>query len=77
MAPFVVDASPEEESTVRLAATTSSDKTSNADILYLHEALVSWTGWSLAAPSAGTGHRAGRHRRQDARGERSGGCRRA
>ena len=49
----LVAPSPEEESTVRMAATTSSDKTSNANILYLHEALVSWTGWSLAAPPPG------------------------
>ncbi len=49
----VVDPAPEEESTVRLAATKSSDKTSNPNLLYLHEALVSWTGWSLAAPPPG------------------------
>ncbi|MDK2744428.1 MAG: hypothetical protein NDI90_16120 [Nitrospira sp. BO4] len=44
---------PEEESTVRLAATRSSDETSNTDILYLHEILVSWSGWSLAARPPG------------------------
>ena len=48
-----VDAVPEEECTVRLAATKSSDETSNADVRFLHEALVSWTGWSLAAPPPG------------------------
>jgi hypothetical protein len=51
--PVVVNATTEEESTVRLAATRSSDETANADILYLHEALVSWTGWSLAARPPG------------------------
>lgn len=49
----VVEPTAEEESTVRLAATRSSDKSSNPDLLYLHEALVSWTGWSLAAPPPG------------------------
>ncbi|HET9706603.1 MAG TPA: hypothetical protein VFP85_21330 [Vicinamibacterales bacterium] len=44
---------PEEEGTVRLAATKSADKTSNANLLWLHEALVSWTGWSLSAPLPG------------------------
>jgi hypothetical protein len=48
-----VDVVPEEETTVRLAATRSSDPSSNADLLYLHEALVSWTGWSLAARAPG------------------------
>lgn len=43
----------EEEGTVQLAATRSPDKTYNPDILYVHEALVSWTGWSLAAPQPG------------------------
>lgn len=42
-----------EEGTVRLAATTSSDKTHNADIIWLHEALVSWAGWGLCAPQPG------------------------
>jgi hypothetical protein len=42
-----------EEGTVRLGATRSSDKTSNPDLLFLHEALLSWTGWSLTAPPAG------------------------
>ncbi len=37
-----------EEGTVRLGATKSSDQTSNPDLLFLHEALISWTGWSLA-----------------------------
>jgi hypothetical protein len=52
-APLVVTVLPEEESVVRLAATKSSDPASNADMLYLHEALVSWTGWSLAARPPG------------------------
>jgi hypothetical protein len=43
----------EEEGTVRLAATRSADPTSNRDIVYLHEAVVSWTGWSLAASPPG------------------------
>jgi hypothetical protein len=43
----------EEESTVRLAATQSSDDTTNQDLLWLHEAVVAWTGWSLAAPPPG------------------------
>jgi hypothetical protein len=49
----VVVEPPEEESTVRIAATKSSDETSNAELHYLHEALVAWTGWSLAAPPPG------------------------
>jgi hypothetical protein len=43
----------EEEGTVRLAATTSPDPTSNPDLIWLHEALVSWAGWSLCAPPPG------------------------
>jgi hypothetical protein len=42
-----------EETTVRLAATKSSDPASNQNLLYLHEALVSWAGWSLAVPIPG------------------------
>jgi hypothetical protein len=42
-----------EETTVRLAATKSSDPGSNQNLLYLHEALVSWAGWSLAASIPG------------------------
>ena len=49
---MIVDV-PEEEGTVRLAATKSSDPTSNPDLLWLHEALMSWTGWSLCAPLPG------------------------
>lgn len=49
----VVVEPPEEESTVRLAATKSSDETSSEALQYLHEALVAWTGWSLAAPPPG------------------------
>jgi hypothetical protein len=51
--PIVVKATPEEESTIRLAATTSADPTSNANIVSLHEALLTWNGWSLAAPPPG------------------------
>jgi hypothetical protein len=42
-----------EEGTVRLAATKSADEGSNPDLIYLHEALTSWTGWSLTAPPPG------------------------
>lgn len=42
-----------EEGTVRLAATTSSDPTSNADVVYLHETLTTWQGWSLVARQPG------------------------
>src|SRR6266545_503363 len=44
---------PEEEGTVRLAATKTADPTSNPDLIWLHEALVSWAGWSLCAPPPG------------------------
>ena len=44
---------PAEEGTVRLAATTSSDPASNQDIIWLHETLVAWPGWSLCAPPLG------------------------
>jgi len=43
----------EEEGTVRLAATTSPDEKSNPDVIWLHEALVSWAGWSLCVPPPG------------------------
>ena len=36
-----------EEGTLRLGATKSSDPTSNEKLVYLHEAIMSWTGWSL------------------------------
>ena len=42
-----------EETAIRLATTKSSDPASNQQVVYLHEALVSWTGWSLAAPLPG------------------------
>jgi hypothetical protein len=42
-----------EEGTVRLAATKSADPASNQDLVYLHEILTSWTGWSLCAPQPG------------------------
>jgi hypothetical protein len=51
--PVLVDATPEEESTLRLAATTSADPTSNANIVSLHEAMLTWNGWSLGAPPPG------------------------
>jgi hypothetical protein len=51
----VSPAAGEEEATVQLAATRSPDPTYNADILNLHEAMVAWTGWSLAAPPPGRG----------------------
>jgi hypothetical protein len=54
----VVAPAPEEEATVQLATTKSSDQTSNPNVLYLHEALVSWTGWSLAAAPPGRAIRA-------------------
>lgn len=37
-----------EEGTVRLAATTAADD-SRPELLWLHEAVMSWSGWSLAA----------------------------
>ena len=49
----IVQPEPEEESILRLAATKSSDPASNPNLVYLHEALVSWTGWSLGAPPPG------------------------
>jgi hypothetical protein len=53
----------EEEGTVRLAATTSSDPASNQDIIWLHETLVAWLGWSLCVPPPGRtiGHDSGDH----------------
>ena len=43
----------QEEGTVKLAATASPDPTSNPNLLWLHEAVLSWTGWSLCAPQPG------------------------
>jgi hypothetical protein len=43
----------EEEAIIRLGATTSPDPSSNADIVYLHEVLLAWSGWSLGAPPPG------------------------
>jgi hypothetical protein len=43
----------EEEGIVRLATTRPADPTTNPDLLWLHEAVVSWTGWSLTAPPPG------------------------
>ena len=48
-----VEATPEEESALRLAATTTADPTGNAKAVSLHEALLTWNGWSLAAPPPG------------------------
>jgi hypothetical protein len=42
-----------EEGTVRLAATKSADDASNQKMIWLHEALVTWNGWSLTAPPPG------------------------
>lgn len=42
----------DSEGVVRLAATKAADG-NNPDIVYLHEALISWTGWSLVAPQPG------------------------
>lgn len=44
---------PVEEGTIKLAATASSDPSSNPNLLWLHEAVLSWTGWSLCAPQPG------------------------
>ena len=44
---------PEEEGTVRLGATKSPDPASNSKLIWLHEALVSWPGWSLCARAPG------------------------
>lgn len=44
----------EEETIIRLAAGKAANEGGAADkLIYLHEALVSWTGWSLAAPPPG------------------------
>jgi hypothetical protein len=43
----------EEEGTLRLGATKSPDPASNQDLVWLHEALLSWTGWSLCARAPG------------------------
>jgi hypothetical protein len=42
-----------EEGTLRLGATKTPDPTSNPNLVWLHEALVSWTGWSLCARPPG------------------------
>ena len=44
---------PQEEGSVKLAATASPDPASNPELLWLHEALLSWTGWSLCVPPPG------------------------
>lgn len=51
--PFAFGVSCEEESTIRLAATTAADSTTNNSNVSLHEALFTWSGWSLAAPPPG------------------------
>ena len=43
----------EDEGFIRMAATKSPDPEANPDLLWLHEAILSWTGWSLAAPPPG------------------------
>jgi hypothetical protein len=42
-----------EEGTLRLGATKSPDPGSNPDLVWLHEAVLSWTGWSLCARAPG------------------------
>ena len=42
----------DREGMLRLAATKAADG-NNDKVLYLHEALLTWTGWSLAAPLPG------------------------
>lgn len=42
-----------EEGMLRLAATKSSDSTSHPDLVWLHESLLTWSGWSLCAPPPG------------------------
>lgn len=49
----VVTPEPFEEGTLRLAATKSPDPAENPKLVYLHESLLTWTGWSLAAPLPG------------------------
>ncbi len=44
---------PEEEGIVRLGATRSPDPALHPDLLWMHEAVLSWTGWSLCAPQPG------------------------
>ena len=43
----------DEEGTVRLAATTPSDNTTTPNIVWLHETVLAWTGWSLCAVPPG------------------------
>jgi hypothetical protein len=50
---MVITPAAPEEGTVRLAATKAPDPATNPNLLSLHEALVSWTGWSLTAPPPG------------------------
>jgi len=57
-AAYEVDGQPpvmvqEEEGIVRLAATESPDPNSAPGLLWLHENVMSWTGWSLCAPQPG------------------------
>ncbi len=49
----VQPAAGEEEGIVRLAATQSPDPATNPGLVWLHEAVLSWTGWSLTAPPPG------------------------
>lgn len=48
----VAPAGEEEEGTVRLGATRSPDPKTNP-VVHLHEAVIAWNGWSLAAPPPG------------------------
>ncbi len=49
----VVTPLPEEEATVRMAGTRPADPAVSVDTLRLHETVVAWAGWSLAAPPPG------------------------
>jgi hypothetical protein len=42
-----------EEGTLRLGATKTPDPASNPDLVWLHEALMSWTGWGLCVRPPG------------------------
>lgn len=44
---------PVEEGTVRLGATRSPDPGAHPDLLWMHEAVLTWSGWSLCAPQPG------------------------
>ena len=69
--PLVVNVVPEEESTVRLAATKSSDPTSNADSLVSARSTRVVDGLEPCRAAAGPRDQAGRQFRQDWRSDRS------